>query len=445
MAQRRWIGGLLWIALFVLLNANGREIGNFDTQPAKFAARELALNGTLTLDRIVAAQPLYGSRSAFVYARDGHWRNAYSPVPVLEAAAVGVTLATLHLLDLEAPGAPAILAKLTASLLISTAGLFCFLTARRVTSARGALLTAAGFVLGTGLWPTASQTLWQHESAVAALMAAVWLATEPVRSREPRRAFGIGVLLAIAGASRPQIAPGIACLSVALLWRAPARTRVAGLLPLAAGTAIVLALNYAWFGTVLGAVPALERVHPQIHGVTSSLDNVIVGVTGLLVSANRGLLVFSPVVLVALLGLRRRDDRPVLSISARSCAAAALVQLLFYSCYSVWWGGHTYGPRYCLDLLPLLVPAAAHGVARLTAMSPAPRVLAIAALCWSLTVAATGAFVYPHEMWNIDPLDVDRRHERLWDWHDTQIARCWTRGRAPQNFELFQTQAWGKP
>jgi hypothetical protein len=432
----------VWIGFFVVLNANGREIGNFDTQPGKFAARELALNGTLTLDRVVRAQPLYGERSAFVHTPDGHWRNAYSPVPVLEAGAVGFVLSRLHLLDLESPGAPSILAKLTASLLISTAGLFCFLVAARITSTGGAALTAVGFVLGTGLWPTASQTLWQHESAVAALMAAVWLATGPLQPHEARRVLSVGVLLAIAGASRPQLAPEIAWLSLAVMWRVQPRNWIAGILPLLAGMAILLALNYAWFGNLLGAMPILEQVHPRIHAVTSSIDNVTVGATGLLISANRGLLVFSPIVLVSLLGLRRKDDRPSPGVSAGVCAAGALAQFLFYALYSVWWGGHTYGPRYCLDLLPLLVPAAAFGVTRLMTMPAWTRALAVAALCWSVIVSATGAFVYPNDLWNIDPLDVDRRHERLWDWRDSQIARCWSRGPSPQNFELFYGDAW---
>ena len=428
-----------------MLNANGREIGNFDSQPAKFAGRELALHGTPTLDRVVLAQPLYGSRSAFVYAPDGHWRNAYSPVPVVEAGAVGVALRTLHLLDLEAPGAPSILAKVTASLLISTAGLFCFLAATRLTSIQGAFLTAVGFVLGTGLWPTASQTLWQHESAIAALMAAVWLATETTTPLDVRRSSALSIMLAIAAAARPQLAPQIAWLLIATLRSAPARVRIAGVVPLAVGMAILLAVNYVWFGNLLGALPMLERIHAQVHRVSASTDNVVVGAAGLLVSPNRGLLVFSPVVLIALIGLRRTDRRTSAGVSARACAAAAFVQFLFYSFYSVWWGGHTYGPRYCLDLLPLLVPAAAYGVARLTTLPGWTRALAVAALCWSMTVAATGAFVYPNEMWNIDPLDVDRRHERLWDWRDTQIARCWTRGPSPQNFELFRRGAWREP
>jgi hypothetical protein len=120
--------------------------------------------------------------------------------------------------------------------------------------------------------------------------------------------------------------------------------------------------------------------------------------------------------------------------------AAAAAQFLLYGSYSVWWGGHTYGPRYMLDLLPLLVPAAAVGLGRLT-WRPA-RALAGVAVLASAVVAATGALSYPHDRWNTDPISVDRAHARVWDWSDTQITRCWRAGLSPQNFNLFTGAAF---
>ena len=40
-----------------------------------------------------------------------------------------------------------------------------------------------------------------------------------------------------------------------------------------------------------------------------------------------------------------------------------------------------------------------------------------------------------------DPVDVDRTHERLWDWSDMQIARTWNAGPSTQNFTLFTVDA----
>ncbi len=50
--------------------------------------------------------------------------------------------------------------------------------------------------------------------------------------------------------------------------------------------------------------------------------------------------------------------------------------------------------------------------------------LAIAA---SIVLQVVGAFAFPSS-WNLSPRNVDRAHERLWDWTDTEISRCLKEG-----------------
>jgi hypothetical protein len=182
----------------------------------------------------------------------------------------------------------------------------------------------------------------------------------------------------------------------------------------------------------------LEALHVTVHGTSGSFGD-LTGLAGVLVSPSRGLLIFSPVVLLAAAGggaaIRGGWRRP-----PAWCLLAAAFQYVLYGTYAVWWGGHTYGPRYMLDLLPLLAPVAIAGAERLAR----PRAYAAAgvALAWSIGVAATGAFYYPNDRWNTDPADVDRYHDRLWEWSDSQIVRCWTRGPSPQNFRLFTREAF---
>jgi hypothetical protein len=91
-----------------------------------------------------------------------------------------------------------------------------------------------------------------------------------------------------------------------------------------------------------------------------------------------------------------------------------------------------------LDVLPLAVPLAAAGVGD-RRLSRAAWLTGALLLAWSVGVAALGAFVFPNERWNLLPRDVDRHHERLWDWSDPQIVRAWRSGGSPQNFSLFDT------
>src|SRR6185503_10498291 len=104
-------------ALVLIYNSNGREIASYDSQPTKFAARELLVRGTLTLNHVVGAVPQYADRSAFVLSRDGSFRSAYSPVPALGAAAVAFPLSRLGLIDRASPRAPSAIAVTYASLL----------------------------------------------------------------------------------------------------------------------------------------------------------------------------------------------------------------------------------------------------------------------------------------------------------------------------------------
>jgi hypothetical protein len=451
-ARRRAIRAtLIALACFVVFNLNLRELGTYDSQPPKFLAREILLRHTLTLDRTVADLPPLAQRPGFVKAPDGHYRPAYSIVPALAAAVVGWPLVTLHIIDLEGPLSPSLIAKLTASLLASLAVGLSFLTARRYTSSDLlAALVAIGFGLGTNVWALASQTLWQHESVLAGFALAVWALARPEGSAAPRTShlWLASAGLGIAGWARPQTAVAIAVVALCLLMRrerhdGPAR-RVIALLPLAICGALALWLNLRWFGHPLGATPLLESLHPQTHGVPDSFAREPWwGAMGLLFSPSRGVVIFSPIVLIALLSLRRawRDG---LRGTLLWFWIATVLQFLVYALYSVWWGGHTYGPRYPIDLLPLLVPLAAAGVATLVRTRIGAAAGAIA-LAWSILIAATGAWCYPADGWNTDPESVDQHHERLWDWKDPQWLRCWKRGASPQNFSFLEPDAFRPP
>jgi hypothetical protein len=225
------------------------------------------------------------------------------------------------------------------------------------------------------------------------------------------------------------------------MWRRWGAARVLVVCAVVAAAVIPwMIVNWQWFGHPLGALPLTQEINASLHGTRRTFRWNPEAWAGLLVSPSRGLLVFSPIVLVALLGTRaafvRGDREPFVW-----CLVAMAAQLALFASYSVWWGGHTYGPRYLVDVLPLAVPLAA-----LALSAPRlPRVRTIAAtlaVAWSIAVAATGAFCYPHDAWNTDPTEIDRDHARLWDVDDNQIVRCWRAGPSPQNFDLFDRAAF---
>ena len=436
----------LGMAIFAIYNANGREIDVGDSVPSRLAAREFVLRNTFALDYAVKERPEYEGWSAFVKGRDGHYRSAYSFAPAVEAAMIGALLNGTGAIDMGAPRAASLVAKLAASLLTALACAFAFLTARRRTTTWQAILIAVGLGLGTGLWPTVSQTLWQHETAIFGLMAAVWLLER--QPDQPPPLWALGLALGLAGMARAQITPAIAVLAVAAVWRTRSWRSVVGLWPLAACALGTAALGVLWFGHPLGPRLAMLSDMPQTHMVPGTISREPwVGALGLLVSPNRGILIFSPVVLVAFAGVFRIGRAGTGRSALRWYGAAALAQYLTYSAFSVWWAGYTYGPRYMLDLLPMLVPLAAVGLSWLAARR-AWRWVLTALLAWSIAVSAIGAFCYSAGVWNPgieDPDDVDLKHERLWDWHDLEIVTAVKSGWHGDNFQLFDRTALRRP
>jgi hypothetical protein len=428
---------LIAFALLVVYNANGREIGSYDSQPAKFLAVEIATRHTLTLNYVVGRLPPLGERAAFAMDLRGNYRSALPLPSSLGAAAVAWVLSAAGLVDLDAPLGANLVAKLTASLFSAAAAGLAFVAASRRTSRRNALIVALGFGLGTNMWASVSQTLWQQETALCALMGALTLLAD--RQVSALRCLAIGALLGLAGWARPQLSPTVVVLAGFMLLRLGWRS-APGLAAIAAFGALAMSVNLAWFGHPLGAVPALETLHSAVHALESSFAaRPWESALGLLISPSRGLLVFSPVVAFAAAGVTsawKEGWRTELSW----CAAAAAVQFLFYAMYGVWWGGHTFGPRYVLDILPPLVLLASAGMPSVTAR-PVLRLAGAACLAWSILAAGTGAFVYPAEQWNMLPADVDRNHARLWEWQDSQLRRAARSDWSPQNFSLFSTAA----
>jgi hypothetical protein len=203
----------------------------------------------------------------------------------------------------------------------------------------------------------------------------------------------------------------------ALPWFLPA--------PVLVGVALI-AYNVWFFDSILGGQSRLEQAHVKLHGVSGIWSgNLVDGLLGTLVSPNRGLLVFSPWIAVAL--LTALVPRVRQRLSAQPLICVLLVSLIPYTImlgkYSVWWGGHCFGPRYWTDVIPLCAILFAYGLEWMLARSRILVAIAAVTVMVSIAVQVIGAFCYPSS-WNLQPRNVDLHHERLWDWRDTELSRC---------------------
>jgi hypothetical protein len=427
-----WLGT---IAVFAILLAtylaNGREIGTYDTYPTHLAAFELARGRGLTLDRYRAMlRDADGRRPPFVAEVGRHVYSRYPLASAIMASPVVWVQAAWY--DQVAPGwernamvswaAAQSFGKPASALIVATAGAVFFRLLYALAVGSVAWPVTLIVFVGSNLWTVASQALWQHGAAALWLNLALLGLARPGVFRRRVVLAGLAAGLVVATrASDALLAAGLVAMAAAGSWR----RLVWFLPPLVVAAGVQVAYNVAVFDTPSGGQAALEALHPETHHTPAGVltGNPLTGLPGTLVSPSRGLLVFCPWVVPAVawgaFGARRR-------LGPAAWAVAGLVpHLVLLSVYPVWWAGHSFGPRYWTEAMPLfgllLAVAAVEARTRLR-----PIVLALAA-AWAIGIQAIGATCYPSD-WNIAPSDIDRDHPRLWDWRDTELSRCLKQG-----------------
>ena len=292
----------LAIVCFVAFNANGREIPSYDSQGTRLLAIELARRHTFSLGHVVGRTPALGERPAFMLDLHGNYRSTYPLPSSLAAAAVAWVLSAVHAIDLDAPLSAALVAKLTASALSAIAVALAFVTASRRSTRTAAAVIAVAFGLGTNIWAGASQTLWQQETALSALMLAILLLSARTGSLS-RAVFAGAAQPGRMGTARWHLQSPSGPVDAGR-WGRPA---FAGWLPLARSPrcdghqrAVVRSPARAF---------AARSLHPGVHGVAGSLARAMdVGRRSAL-QPEPWTVHFSPVVIFSSGAWARRDRR----------------------------------------------------------------------------------------------------------------------------------------
>ena len=195
-------------------------------------------------------------------------------------------------------------AALTASLLVALAALFVFLAARGFVQPVPAVLIALAFGLGSCAWPVSSQALWQHPASTFFLSLGAWLL---LRSEErPPAAACCGAAFGMAVLCRPTVAAVVVCTGAYLLCvdRRRCAAFVLGGLPF---LVFLTAYNYHYFGhplafgqSVVASGIALSKTGSANLWQSSWRESL----PGLLFSPARGLVWFSPVLVLGLVSAR---------------------------------------------------------------------------------------------------------------------------------------------
>jgi len=294
------------------------------------------------------------------------------------------------------------LGKWAASLCVAASASFVFLAARFFVGRGPSIVIALGYALGTCVFSTSSQALWQHGPNELFLAMSVFglIASERTKSATALlTALLCGAALGAATWCRPT--SGLLVLSVVVYLAIVDWPRliaiIVGGLPLGIG---MLAYNVHYFDTPLAfGQMMLEHVAEEKTGVTSMWQTPLLeGAAGLLMSPSRGLFVYSPFLLFALPGTYRAWRKKQFRVLRPLSVAVLAIWLVEFKHFD-WWGGWSFGYRHIVDtavlLSLLLVPVAEWLFASRWRMG-----MFGVCVAWSVLVQVLGAWAYNLSGWN---------------------------------------------
>lgn len=404
--------GALVLALgaLIIYLGNGRTLDQGDTIAAAYLPMSILREGNFDLQEFPFLYSKENWYWRFLEETNGRWVSKY-PVGAAVLATPVYLLSALGTVSLNSPFIDQ-LAKLAAALIAALSVAIVHMAVRRLTTHGVALLITSVYALGTSTFSVSSQALWQHGPSQLAFSVVLYCL---VRAREePAWAGFAGLPMAFAVIARPTnalLAAPIALYTVIYHRRQLATFISGGFAPL---------LLQLWYNTTYYGTPfhsQFNPLHPGFFGLPLAQ-----GLAGILVSPSRGLLVYSPALILSLVGLVavwRRGGNPLF----RAVAVGTVMGILLYGKFFIWWAGYTYGPRYLADFTPglalLLVPILPVALKRRTTTA-----VFLVLTMWSMTAHAIGAYV-DENRWNafqdIPGIEASEVQDRLWRWRDNQF------------------------
>jgi len=231
------------------------------------------------------------------------------------------------------------------------------------------------------------------------------------------RVFWIGLLLGFGYVVRPTDAIPLAAAGAWILLSRP--RELPGFLLGALGALV----PFVWYSRTAYHAWLPPYYRPGFYSANAFKGEAL---AGLLVSPNRGLLAFSPVFVLAPVGLLLKAAGRRLALLDLSLAGCVAVHWVVISTTNGnWWGGASYGPRLFTDLVPylmyFLIPVVAWvGSARGAARGVVAGTFVLLAGV-SIAIHAQGALNPAAAAWNVYPASIDFDPIRVWDWRRPQF------------------------
>lgn len=409
---------VIWfLASFAVYMSNGRGIGSGDTVTASLIPITTMLDGTVMLDRFNEEEHRRFTNPYWLLKTPHGVASLYPIATGLLAVPIyALPVLLLHrdqqlsperwrdlAVDTYQKPAAAIYAALAVAFfwsICSTLG-FSFILS---------ILLTGLFAFGSQAFATSSQALWQHGPGSLAVLATI----RCLLALDVRPVLATVLLSLFAGlafAIRPNNLLIVAPLVLGALCHRP-RLWLYLVMPGLILVTPIIAYNELVLGNFLGGY--------GLQGGGLSIKNFPAGLMGSLFSPGRGLFVYFPAALLALVLILSRPvhwrNRLVLML------ASGVVLLTGLN--SLWWdwgGGHCFGPRFFTEvegpillMIGLVFPVQGRGFAAAT-------VCLTLTLVYSVFIQFMGTFNSATILWNSIPDNNEKT--RLWSFDDNPIFR----------------------
>ncbi|MDD5111469.1 MAG: glycosyltransferase family 39 protein [Candidatus Altiarchaeota archaeon] len=334
----------LLIAAFMVYMSNPGVLLHTDVTTTRLLPLSIIRERDFDLDEFTF---LYENKSELPYYLKNIEGRIVSTYPVFTPllATPVYLLPALTGLDIQSDNV-ILLAKISAALMTAISCLFIYWTVKRCASEKTALLVTAVYAFGTSNWTISSQDLWQHGPGELFIAMSIYLLIRGLKEEKCIRYAGLALSTAVAIRPTNAIIALVLSAYVLMEHRRQFPRYILYAAPMALAV-LVYSQTYLHSMMLMG----------QVYNPTERWDNPLVdGLAGLLMSPAVGLLVYSPIFLVSLIGALKpwQGERNALNTQLRYYTLATAVFILMWGKWRYWHGCHVYGPRMLIEILPFL-------------------------------------------------------------------------------------------
>jgi hypothetical protein len=406
-SKHRWLGWLLAFSIVAVIAGQSTHNTGSDPRGTLLVSQAIAQHGSVKLDAY--GETFLDSYGYVIHQKGGHFYN-YFPLGTALVSTPFVAIANAFGFDMtkDEPLIQMAIATLAALLITFT----LYKTARLYLRQTESLLLAGLCWFGSSLASTVGTALWSHDFAFLFSSTAIFLV---LRHRQPETLLApalIGLSLFLAYLCRPTLALLAPFLLLYYFLQDKKSAVLAGV------TVGLLLLGFmGWSLHEFGQILPDYYLPKRLEG-----GDFKTALYGNLLSPARGLLIFSPFLLISLLlsiGLAPRD-KALAKLSLISLAWP-LVHLLSISQFPHWWAGWSFGARLMVDALPGLFVGLFAGLAALGQKRNLAYAAVMVSGLFAIYINTYQALFNPYGMqWNVEP-NVDQYPEYLFNWRYPQF------------------------